>query len=135
MNLTPHFTLAELCRTSTGLPNTPPPELLPNLTLLACALEEIRAIRGEPLFLVSGFRSAQVNAAVGGAPNSKHQLGLAGDIPREWWPYLWPNRVRIPLSSLLLLEEDHVHIEVSPTSRAAPRWLVEREGKIVPWQG
>ena len=50
MQLTQHFTLAELSKSSTadrlGLDNTPPPEVLPALTSTAEMLEAFRSFKG-----------------------------------------------------------------------------------------
>jgi len=80
-SLSPHFTLAELTRTSTGLPNDPAPSQVAALTsLCAHVLEPIRALLGVPLRVTSGFRSAHVNAAIKGAKGSQHLLGEAVDF-------------------------------------------------------
>lgn len=79
--LSENFTLSELTRTDTGLPNTPPPGALDNLERLACdVLEPIRALLGAPLIIHSGYRSRDVNAAVGGARASAHLEGRACDF-------------------------------------------------------
>lgn len=49
---------------------------------LVLGLERLRAARGgAPLRVVSGYRTAQRNAAVGGASRSQHLYGRAADIP------------------------------------------------------
>lgn len=79
--MTPHFTLAELTRTSTGLPNEPAPSHVAALTSLCLhVLEPIRALLGVPLRVTSGFRSSAVNAAIKGAAGSQHLKGEAADI-------------------------------------------------------
>lgn len=81
MNLSPHFTLEELTRTSTGLPNMPDQAALVCLhNVCAEALEPIRLILGVPLRINSGFRSAAVNEAIGGAKSSQHMRGQAADF-------------------------------------------------------
>lgn len=81
MSLTRHFSLFELTRTDTGLDNTPGPRDLDNLLLLAGMLERVRAVLGDqPIAISSGYRSAEVNARVGGSPNSAHRHGLAADF-------------------------------------------------------
>ncbi len=84
MQLTQHFTLAELTRSSVaqarGLSNEPPPELLPRLILTAEMLERIRSTLDAPVIVTSGYRSPQVNIAVGGATSSDHTQGHAADI-------------------------------------------------------
>ncbi len=85
MMLSAHFALEELIATQVrGLDNTPSPEVCANLTALAKdLLEPVRTIVG-PMHINSGYRSPQVNSAVGGQPNSQHCLGLAADwIPLQ----------------------------------------------------
>lgn len=84
MNLSPHFTLAELTHSQTaarlGLDNDPPPDVLENLRRTALGLEMVRALVGAPVVVSSGYRSPQVNRAVGGAKASQHLTGQAADI-------------------------------------------------------
>lgn len=84
MNLSPHFSLAELTgsqvATRQGIDNTPVPAIIANLTRLAMLLEQVRALVGAPITISSGYRSPALNKAVGGASNSAHVLGLAADI-------------------------------------------------------
>jgi len=84
MNLSPHFTLAELVASNKarqlGLDNTPPPELMPRLILLAEMLERIRSTLGVPVVVTSGYRSRPLNQAVGGVTSSDHTQGHAADI-------------------------------------------------------
>lgn len=81
MNLSPHFTLAELTRTGTGLANDPAPSQVAALTSLCLhVLEPIRALLGVPLRVTSGFRSSAVNSAIKGAAGSQHLKGEAVDF-------------------------------------------------------
>ena len=84
MNLSPHFSLAELLAsqvaTRKGIDNTPAPAIVANLTRLAALLEQVRALVGAPITISSGYRSPALNRAVGGAASSAHVLGLAADI-------------------------------------------------------
>ena len=81
MNLSPHFTLAEMTRTSSGIKNEPGPTHIENLRALCEELlEPLRAALGAPVRVTSGYRDALVNARIGGAKNSRHMLGLAADI-------------------------------------------------------
>lgn len=81
MNLSPHFTLEELTRTSQPFPNVPGPKALVSLKVLCVAiLEPVRAHFGKPVHINSGYRSPKVNAAVGSKPTSQHALGEAADI-------------------------------------------------------
>ena len=79
--MTEHFSLAELTSTSTGLPNDAPLELAGNLTRLAEALEQVRALLGGfPIKINSAYRSPEVNRAVRGVATSAHLRGLAADF-------------------------------------------------------
>lgn len=81
MQLSPHFTLAELTRTGTGLPNTPSPAIIDKLKALCVhVLEPVREHYGKPVTVNSGYRSPAVNAAVGSKPTSQHAKGEAADI-------------------------------------------------------
>ena len=82
MQLSTNFSLAELTHTGTGLDNTPDSQHLAALKNLAAALERVRAepLQGNPVSVNSAYRSAAVNAAVGGVPNSAHEQAHAADI-------------------------------------------------------
>ena len=92
MKLSEHMTLAELTKTNTGIENVPNEAQVENLKRLCRWLERLRrrwndlyADDGgvgmeEPLIVNSGYRSAAVNKAVGGAPTSNHLTGCAVDI-------------------------------------------------------
>ena len=76
-----HFTLADLLVTGTGLTNKPNEQEVENLRLLTVnVLQPIRDLLGTEVIVNSAFRSAAVNAKVGGAHNSQHRLGFAADI-------------------------------------------------------
>lgn len=106
MQLTQHFTLAELTKSSTAerleLDNTPPPEVLPALTRTAEMLERIRSTLGVPVTVTSGYRAWAVNKAVKGATTSDHAQGRAADIvaPRYGTP-LQIARALAPLVDVL----------------------------------
>ena len=93
--LTPHFTLGELCKTKTGIENVPNEAQVENLKRLCRWLEQLRSrynqmrnekgemrneVREYPIIINSGFRSPEVNKAVGGVPSSNHLTGCAVDI-------------------------------------------------------
>ena len=87
INLSEHMTLAELTQTKTGIENVPNEEQVNNLKRLCRWLEELRRrwnnLYGEgddPIIINSGFRSPEVNKAVGGVPTSNHTTGCAVDI-------------------------------------------------------
>lgn len=84
MNLSPHFTVAEFTTSQAaarkGLDNTPSGEILSRLRITAANMERIRSTLGEPVAINSAYRSAEVNAAIGGASNSAHVQGWAVDF-------------------------------------------------------
>lgn len=85
VQLSRHFSLAELTTSDAAgdlkLRNTPLAAHLANLRTLALGLEQVRSVLGDRAITVeSAYRSAKVNAAVGGVANSAHALGLAADF-------------------------------------------------------
>ena len=80
MNLSPHFTLSELTRTSSGISNVPTDSEVKALEALATTLlEPVRAKFG-PVSIHSGYRGPAVNAAIGGSKTSQHMRGEAADF-------------------------------------------------------
>lgn len=94
MKLSPHFSLQELTVTTRRdgtdidgdgdtkelMPNVPTEAHIAALTrLCADVLEPIRAKFG-PLIVHSGYRSAALNAVIGGAATSQHSKGEAADF-------------------------------------------------------
>lgn len=80
MNIT-NFTFKELVKTDTGLDNMPNDmNVIKNLARLAQFLQTIRNELRLPIIVTAGYRSKEVNKAVGGALSSYHVKGLAADI-------------------------------------------------------
>lgn len=85
MQLTKHFTIAELCLSSYAvrhdIPNLPNAAQRNALGLLATnILEPLRVRAGRSLIVSSGLRVAAVNKAVGGSSTSQHKDGEAADF-------------------------------------------------------
>ena len=85
MRLSPHFTLEELTASEyavrNGINNEPPWPIVENLRILAAHLEGVRAALGNrPIIITSGYRSPELNEAIGGSPRSKHMQGFAADF-------------------------------------------------------
>ena len=80
--LSPNFSLAEMVATShRKLQDTPSMEVIQNLQHLCIhVLQPLRDAIGRPVYVTSGYRSAKLNARVGGVKNSYHLRGLAADI-------------------------------------------------------
>ena len=84
-DLSPHFTLAELTKSSTairlGIHNEPEPHHFFSLTQLCkTILEPIREHFGVAFSPSSGFRSPQLCEAIGSSKNSQHTKGEAADF-------------------------------------------------------
>jgi uncharacterized protein YcbK (DUF882 family) len=130
MNLSENFTLEELTRSEAaarnGWDNTPNEAELENLKRLAAMLQEVKAaIGGKPVIINSGFRSKQVNDAVGSNDRSQHRLGCAADLRV---PGMTPRQVveaciaaNVPFDQIILEFDAWTHISVPNTPEAAPR--------------
>lgn len=76
-----YVSIDELLKTDTGLPNkVSSHDVRDHLVTLRAVLSVLRLLLRQPLYINSGYRSDEVNKAVGGYPNSYHLLGLAADI-------------------------------------------------------
>ena len=102
MKLSEHFSLRELTKTKVKIENVPNEEQVNNLKRVCQWLEQLRLrynqmrnekgemrngneeMRNEvgeyPIIINSGFRSPEVNKAVGGVSTSNHLTGCAVDI-------------------------------------------------------
>ena len=84
MIISKHFTLQELTKSNTatrlGIENKPNKEQIHKLRLLAAALlQPLRNAVG-PLRVSSGYRSKELNKAIGGSPNSQPCKAEAVDL-------------------------------------------------------
>lgn len=80
-----YFTISELCRSNVaerlGIENIPNQFQQANMVkLIENLLDPIRKMWGAPIYVNSGFRTARLNKAIGGAINSEHLNGCAADI-------------------------------------------------------
>lgn len=85
-----YFRLEELLKSDTALAaqieNLPSWTDVDNLLNLAVlVLDPIREAWGQPLKVTSGFRSPQLNVALGGVLTSAHMEGCAADIVLPHW--------------------------------------------------
>ena len=100
-SVTMHFTIEEMYASATakakGINNKPNVQQMINLVYLcAYVLEPLRVAMNEPIKIGSGFRSRELNAAVGGVYNSQHCKGQAADLcidgdlkkGRKWFEYI-----------------------------------------------
>jgi zinc D-Ala-D-Ala carboxypeptidase len=133
-SLTEHFTLEEFIDSQTaarkGLNNVPAlgsPERA-NLTRTAETMEKVRALLGDkPILISSGYRSPQVNAAVGGSKSSAHMSGLAVDFscpgfgtPKAICKKLEPHMKALGVDQLIHEYDTWVHLGLT---QGAPRHM------------
>jgi len=83
-----HVTLKEVTKSNTatrkGIDNTPTPEHLENLKVVAEKIfEPLRKRYGVPIGISSGYRSYALNKAVKGSSSSHHCRGMALDIDAD----------------------------------------------------
>ena len=85
MKLSENFSLNELTKSQTatrrGISNQPSEEHLENLkALVENVLQPIRSSKGQPIRVTSGYRSSELNTAIGGSSKSQHSKGEAADF-------------------------------------------------------
>lgn len=126
MQLSLHFTLDEFTHSQTaarlGIDNDPPIDVLKNLQRTAQGLELVRTFLGGPIMVSSGYRSPEVNAAVGGSKNSQHLTGQAVDFtcPSYGLPYQIVAALQtsdIPYDQVICEFGRWVHISFSDLNR------------------
>lgn len=89
MNLSTNLTLAECCRSQTakrlGINNTPHDDnVIENLKAVAeNVFQPCREYVGGPLYVSSGYRSPELNVAIGGSKYSQHISGMALDLDAD----------------------------------------------------
>jgi zinc D-Ala-D-Ala carboxypeptidase len=140
MRLSENFSLDELTASETaarkGIDNTPSAEVIENLKRLAAALQEVRAFLGNKSILVSsGYRSPELNQAVGGSATSDHCKGLAADFICP--SYGSPNDIvraiassNLPYKQVIREFDKWVHLSI-PEAGEEPRkqaLIIDRQG-------
>lgn len=88
MKLSEHLELSEVIRSESakrkGISNMPTLEHIENFKILATKVfEPIREHFGVPIRISSGYRSAELNAKIGGSATSQHCKGQAIDIDMD----------------------------------------------------
>ena len=88
MKLSKNLSLHEVTKSDIamrkGIDNTPSEEHLENLKYLAKKVfQPIREHFGVPIYISSGYRSPELNKAVGGSSRSFHSHGMALDLDQD----------------------------------------------------
>jgi len=140
VKLSPNFALDELTASETaarhGIDNTPDEAIIKNLTRLANALQEVRALLGNKVIIVSsGYRSPELNQKVGGSATSDHCKGLAADFICP--SYGTPDEIvrvvmasAIPYKQVIREFDKWVHFSI-PEEGEAPRkqaLIIDKQG-------
>ena len=98
MKLSEHLDLSEVVRSESakrkGISNMPTAEHIANFKLLAEKIfEPVRTHFRCPIIISSGYRSKELNAAIGGSLTSQHCSGEAIDIDMDGTPNGITNRM------------------------------------------
>jgi len=137
MNLTQHFTLAELTHTDhREFDNIPNGLETQKLIRLANFLEQVKELLGgRPVMINSAFRSKAVNDAVGSKDSSQHRLGCAADIRV---PGMTPNEIvgvlidsDLPYDQVIREFDAWVHVSIPNQVEIKPRktaLIIDKKG-------
>ena len=130
MKLSEHLDLSEVTRSDMakrkGLSNMPTPEHIENFKILAENIfEPIRKHFGVPIMISSGYRSKELNKAIGGATTSQHLLGQALDLDMDGTPNGVTNKmvfdyIKANLNFDQLINEfdySWVHVSYNPSGK------------------
>jgi hypothetical protein len=135
--LSPHFSLEELTVTDHREFTNEPNDLEKNnLKRVAELLERVKGLLGgKPIMVNSGFRSKQVNDAVGSRDSSQHRTGCACDIRV---PTMTPDDVvkaiiasDIPYDQIIREFDRWTHISVPNEPNGKPRkqaLIIDKQG-------
>jgi len=130
MKLSEHLDLSEVTRSAMakrkGVSNMPTPEHIENFKKLAENIfEPIRKHFGVPIMISSGYRSKELNKAIGGATSSQHCLGQALDLDMDGTPNGVTNKmvfdyIKANLNFDQLINEfdySWVHVSYNPSGK------------------
>jgi hypothetical protein len=138
MKLSEHFNLNEftISQTATrkGIDNTPPEPVIERLRMLAATLERVRGLLGNsPIRISSGYRSKELNRAIGSSDNSAHVLGYAVDFtcpifgtPKEVANEIAKSAIKF---DQIIYEGTWIHLSVDPRNRREVLTATFKNGK------
>lgn len=134
------FTLEEITRSETarlkGLNNMPQGLLLIRLNETARRMDSVRLYLGHPVIVTSGYRSAELNRAIGGTSSSHHVQGYAVDFrcPTFGDPACICRALRdsgIRYDQLIQEFNQWVHISFAPTMRQQTLTAIKQGGRTL----
>lgn len=139
MKLSANFSLEEFTASETAerrrLDNSLPPELLMTAQNTAEMMEKIRAVLGDnPIIITSGYRSPEVNRAIGSGDSSDHIKAMAVDFKCP--AYGTPKAVALHLADKIdslgigqiIYEHTWVHVSTRRPSKDVNRVLTMNGG-------
>lgn len=137
MKLSPNFSLSEFVDSQTAvrknINNDPTAKVLACLKYTAQNMELVRSLLKQSVLISSGYRSPQLNAAIGGASKSQHLTGEAVDFtspkfgsPREIVEAIKASDI---VFSQMILEFDRwVHISFSKSDLKRQVLIIDGNG-------
>jgi hypothetical protein len=143
MKISEHFTLEEFVFSEAaarlGLDNAPDTPAIANLVRMAAFMERIRTLLGDhPIAVHSGYRSPQVDSAVGGVITSAHCHGLACDFVSPAFGTPGETALAVLRSNLpydqLILEDGWVHVSLPQDGGIARRESLTKPSKEAPYK-
>ena len=139
MKLSANFSLEEFTASETAerrrLDNSLPPELLMTAQNTAEMMEKIRAVLGDnPIIITSGYRSPEVNRAIGSGDSSDHIKAMAVDFKCP--AFGSPKAIALHLSNKIdslgigqiIYEHTWVHVSTRRPSKDVNRVLTMNGG-------
>jgi len=127
-DMTPNFTLAEFTASDKAIEweidNTPPWDVLGAILATCNGLERIMRLTGADIKILSGYRSKQLNAIVGGSLHSQHMRGQAADFvchgygsPKDIALLIVANKELIGFDQLIQENNRWIHISFTENPR------------------
>lgn len=116
----------------------PPPDKLANIRVAAQGMERVRALLGDkPINISSGYRSPEVNAAVGGSRTSDHMEGFSVDFRCDQFGTPYEIVERIVADESIMADVDQiifekarwVHISFAPERRREIKTAYDQDGR------
>lgn len=107
-----------------------PPQYLPHVRLLAeSCLQPIRNLWSQPMKVLSGYRSPELNEAVNGSPTSQHMKAEAADIQtdriRDFYAMLFREDPRFPAGQVIgYPSRGFVHIATPSLQYPSPAFFL-----------